>query len=67
MKKNVSLDGVFINTAHFGAVDKTTATKRMLADGFCIGKDDKEKKEWADKAYDLVKAEYDKPADEVKK
>lgn len=66
-KKNPIVDGVQINMAHFGAMTKAEATKRMFDDGMCIGKTEKEKKEWADKAFDTAKAEYDKPADEVKK
>jgi hypothetical protein len=65
MKKNTNVDGVNINTEHFGPMTKAEATQRMLDDGMCLGKDDKAKKEWASKAYDLVKAEYDKPEEPV--
>lgn len=66
MKKNTIVDGVNINTNHFGPMNKAEATKRMFEDGMCPGKDDKDKKAWADKAFDLVKAEYDKPEDDGK-
>lgn len=64
-KQNPIIDGLQINLAHFGAMTKDEAVKNMLADGFCVGKNDKEKKDWASKAYDAVKAEYDKPEEEA--
>jgi len=69
MKKNtLTIDGITIqDIAHFVKKGKKDAVAAMVADGFCPGDNDKAKSQWAEKAFDQIKAEYDKPEGEEAK
>jgi len=60
------IDGININAAHFGAMKENEAIKAMIADGFVPGSTEKDKKEWAKKAYRLINPNYKSPEPESK-
>lgn len=54
------IDGININAAHFSAMKEADAVKSMVADGFVPGANEKEKEEWAKKAYSLINPKVEK-------
>lgn len=54
-----------IDTAKFAAMKKAEAVKTMIDDGFVPGTTATEKKEWAEKAYSLIKPEKKSPEPEA--
>lgn len=51
---DIKIDGISVNAKHFGAMPKKEAVAKMIADGFVPGETEKDKSDWASKAYDLI-------------
>lgn len=50
----IEVDGINLNATHFGSMKESDAIKKMLKEGIEIpGETEKEKEEWAKKAYSL--------------
>jgi hypothetical protein len=48
------IDGININAEHFSVMKESEAIKSMIENGFVPGATEKEKKDWAKKAYRLL-------------
>lgn len=65
--KKILKDGKYLNSEHYGAMEKEEAIKNMIKDSVAEGETDEEKRKWSSDAYDLMRVEFNRTVLGMKK